>query len=173
MNRTAAIAAIKALHGMTARHGFGEIRITFTVDEMMRREGIDRKAAIARCEDVAAYESDPESAVDTARAMLAVKPVAETVSAVGTIDLTPTWSGMLSTLRMLVENGNAEGRKTAWGELARMAALADQRNTFGETFGTLATVASETAHHVPAGTARDELDAAIAAAFTALNASVT
>ena len=153
---------------------------------MMRREGIDRKAAIARCEDVASYETDAESAVDTARAMAAVtapeptpEPAERTDEKGRTyIDLTPTWSGMLGTLRMLIENGDATGRKTAWAELVRMAALADERNEFAtilrgketisETLGNLATAANETAHNVPAGTARDELDAAIAAGFAAL-----
>lgn len=44
------------------------------------------------------------------------------------IDMTPTWAGMLSTLRMLAENGNATGRATAWAELARMAEAADKWN---------------------------------------------
>lgn len=51
--------------------------------------------------------------------------IAETVSA---IDMTPTWAGILPALRALIENSNAEGRRTAWAELERMAALADERN---------------------------------------------
>lgn len=51
--------------------------------------------------------------------------IAETVS---TIDMTPTWAGILPALRALIENSNAEGRRTAWAELERMAALADERN---------------------------------------------
>lgn len=43
-----------------------------------------------------------------------------------TIDLTPTWEQILPTLLMLLENGNAEGRKTARTELARMARIADE-----------------------------------------------
>lgn len=46
----------------------------------------------------------------------------------GVIDMTPTWAGMLPTLRMLVENGSAEGRRIAWEELGKAAALADERN---------------------------------------------
>jgi hypothetical protein len=48
--------------------------------------------------------------------------IAETVA---TIDMTPTWAGILPALRALIENSNAEGRRTAWAELERMAALAD------------------------------------------------
>lgn len=51
--------------------------------------------------------------------------IAETVE---TIDMTPTWAGILPALRALIENSNAEGRRTAWAELGRMAALADERN---------------------------------------------
>ena len=47
---------------------------------------------------------------------------------VETIDCTPTWAGILPALLALIENGSAEGRRTAREELARMAALADERN---------------------------------------------
>lgn len=42
------------------------------------------------------------------------------------IDLTPTWSGMLPLLLANIESGSFEGRKAAEGELRRMAALADK-----------------------------------------------
>lgn len=45
-----------------------------------------------------------------------------------TIELMPTWAGLLPMLLMLLENGNAEGRKTAREELARMAQAADRWN---------------------------------------------
>lgn len=51
--------------------------------------------------------------------------ISETVR---TIDMTPTWAGILPALRALIENSNPEGRRTAWAELERMAALADERN---------------------------------------------
>lgn len=44
---------------------------------------------------------------------------------IGTIDLTPTWEEILSTLLVLIENGDAKGRATARAELTRMAKLAD------------------------------------------------
>lgn len=44
------------------------------------------------------------------------------------IDMTPTWAAMESTFRLLIENGNAEGRRTAWGEIAKALRLADERN---------------------------------------------
>lgn len=99
----------------------------------------------------------------------------ETVSAspvqigtVKTIDLTPTWSGILPTLLLLLQSGNMEGKATAAAELRKMAKLADNRNTAATALGNLTTAANETAHCVPAGMARDELDAAIAAGFAAL-----
>lgn len=42
-----------------------------------------------------------------------------------TIDLTPTWQGMLPLLLALVESGGEEGRKVATEELRNMAKLAD------------------------------------------------
>lgn len=45
---------------------------------------------------------------------------------IGTIDLTPTWSGILPTLIALMVDGNEKGRITALGELQKMAQLADR-----------------------------------------------
>jgi hypothetical protein len=44
------------------------------------------------------------------------------------IDLTPTWSGILPALLLVLESGTAEGRKMVREELVRMAAAADQAN---------------------------------------------
>jgi hypothetical protein len=45
---------------------------------------------------------------------------------VKTIDVTPTWSGMLPVLLYLVENATtAEAKNTAYTELSRMAEMAD------------------------------------------------
>lgn len=44
---------------------------------------------------------------------------------VGTIDMTPTWEGLLPGLLLAIENGTAEGRRIAREELARMAQVAD------------------------------------------------
>lgn len=43
-----------------------------------------------------------------------------------TIDCTPTWSGILKYYLVILEDGNAEGKKIAKKELARMAELADK-----------------------------------------------
>ena len=45
-----------------------------------------------------------------------------------TIDLTPTWSGILPGLLAVIENGTGEGRQMARVELARMAQAADKYN---------------------------------------------
>ena len=43
-----------------------------------------------------------------------------------TIDMTPTWAGLLPVLLYLVENATtAEARNTAYTELSRMAEMAD------------------------------------------------
>ncbi|NOU47374.1 MAG: hypothetical protein HOO86_09960 [Bacteroidales bacterium] len=41
------------------------------------------------------------------------------------IDVTPTWAAMVPTFLLIIDNGNADGRKTVEGELFRMAKLAD------------------------------------------------
>ena len=50
-----------------------------------------------------------------------------------TIDLTPTWAGVLPILIAGIENGNAEGRKIAIEELKRMAGAADSVLIAGKT----------------------------------------
>jgi hypothetical protein len=42
------------------------------------------------------------------------------------IDVTPTWEQIVSTLVLLLTNGNAEARKFAQEEMTRMAKLADK-----------------------------------------------
>lgn len=63
---------------------------------------------------------------------------AANVESLRVIDMTPTWAGILPTLRALIENGNPEGRRTAWAELEKMARLADERNRMAESFAELA-----------------------------------
>jgi hypothetical protein len=46
-----------------------------------------------------------------------------------TIDLTPTWLGILPALVALITDGDAEGRRGAQEELRRMAGLADAHVT--------------------------------------------
>jgi hypothetical protein len=43
-----------------------------------------------------------------------------------TIDLTPTWAGMLPALLAVLEGGTDEGRDLARAELVRMAEIADR-----------------------------------------------
>ncbi len=45
---------------------------------------------------------------------------------IGTIDLTPTWSGVLPVLLAALTEGTEEGRRLAKIELARMARIADE-----------------------------------------------
>ena len=45
-----------------------------------------------------------------------------------TIDITPTWRGLLPYFFLALENGNTEGRKIAREELAKMARAADLYN---------------------------------------------
>lgn len=65
----------------------------------------------------------------TATSDLAALPV-ETVTeapmeAARTIDVTPSWEGLLPAFLALIENGTSEGRAIAVAELTRMARLAD------------------------------------------------
>jgi hypothetical protein len=45
---------------------------------------------------------------------------------VETIDCTPTWEGVLPALLAVIQDGNAEGKRTAIAELRNMAKAADQ-----------------------------------------------
>jgi hypothetical protein len=94
---------------------------------------------IEKAESLAAYESDAESALATGLAVaetgLQPAPAAADEAAPEAdkpgreyIDMTPTWAAMESTFRLLIENGNAEGRRTAWAEIAKALRLADERN---------------------------------------------
>jgi len=56
----------------------------------------------------------------------------EKVEIAGTIDCTPTWSGILAMLLYAYENSNEKGRKIASGELARMAEAADKYNALAK-----------------------------------------
>lgn len=87
------------------------------------------------------------------------------------IDMTPTWAAMESTFRLLIENGNAEGRRTAWAEIAKALRLADEWNAMAKAIYALSIVANETAHctYEPGTMARDEMDSALAAAFDLLD----
>lgn len=42
-----------------------------------------------------------------------------------TLDLTPTWAGLVPAFLLVLDKGNREGRAAIESELARMAALAD------------------------------------------------
>lgn len=90
----------------------------------------------------------------------------------GTIDLTPTWAGMGATLRMLADNGDAEGQATAWAEIGKALRLADERNAMATALSNLATVLNETGALESIGPVgdmcRDEADLALEAAWEAL-----
>ncbi len=98
MNRTTTIAAIKALPGMTARCVDGEYRVTYTRDEMMRREPMVSVQEInTRIEAVACYTNDASDALNTARAMASAPPPWERAQWDGKKLLNgggpPLWSG--------------------------------------------------------------------------------
>lgn len=72
MNRTATLAAIKALPGMTARYDryASEYRVTFTADALAAMmPSASHAERRQRAEDLAAYASDADDALGTARAM--------------------------------------------------------------------------------------------------------
>lgn len=48
------------------------------------------------------------------------------IKAIKTLDMTPTWEGVLPVYLMAWTDGNAKGRAAASSELLRMAQLADK-----------------------------------------------
>lgn len=131
-----------------------------------------------------AFGDTPEAARNALLAKEADAP-AETISdepaagglpeikVTGTIDLTPKWAGLIRVFVAAIRDGTDEGRRIAIDELNRLAAFADEMNarpTDDETaerirlLEAVAVVANETAHCIPPGMARDEMNAALAAA---------
>lgn len=118
----------------------GDFRVTFTQAAIAAAfPAMTRAELIEKAESLAAYESDAESALATGLAMAetGLQPAPATADEAAPeadkpgreyIDMTPTWAAMESTFRLLIENGNAEGRRTAWGEIAKALRLADERN---------------------------------------------
>lgn len=147
MNASVTLSAAKAAlaeraPGITLRKAEGgDFRVTFTLDAIAAAfPGMTRPELIEKAESLAAYESDAESALATGLAMAetGLQPAPATAEAAPApeadkpgreyIDMTPTWAAMESTFRLLIENGNAEGRRTAWAEIAKALRLADERN---------------------------------------------
>lgn len=118
----------------------GDFRVTFTQQAIAAAfPAMTRAELIEKAESLAAYESDADSALATGLAMAetGLQPAPATADEAAPeadkpgreyIDMTPTWAAMESTFRLLIENGNAEGRRTAWGEIAKALRLADERN---------------------------------------------
>jgi hypothetical protein len=118
----------------------GDFRVTFTQAAIAAAfPAMTRAELIEKAESLAAYESDAESALATGLAMAetGLQPAPATADEAAPeadkpgreyIDMTPTWAAMESTFRLLIENGNAEGRRTAWAEIAKALRLADERN---------------------------------------------
>lgn len=147
MNASLTLSAAKAAlaaraPGITLRKAEGgDFRVTFTLDAIAAAfPAMTRAELIEKAESLAAYESDAESALATGLAMAetGLQPAPATAEAAPApeadkpgreyIDMTPTWAAMESTFRLLIENGNAEGRRTAWAEIAKALRLADERN---------------------------------------------
>lgn len=118
----------------------GDFRVTFTQAAIAAAfPAMTRAELIEKAESLAAYESDAESALATGLVMAetGLQPAPATADEAAPeadkpgreyIDMTPTWAAMESTFRLLIENGNTEGRRTAWAEIAKALRLADERN---------------------------------------------
>lgn len=128
--------------GITIRkEDCGEYRVTFTQEAIAAAfPGMTRAERIEKAESLASYDSDICGAYETGKAMFrtglnpaTVEPEAPAASEADKpgreyIDMTPLWAEMESTFRLLIENGNAEGRRTAWAEIGKALRLADERN---------------------------------------------
>lgn len=144
--------------GITLRKAEGgDFRVTFTQAAIAAAfPAMTRAELIEKAESLAAYESDAESALATGLAMAetGLQPAPATAGAKPApeadkpgreyIDMTPTWAAMESTFRMVIENGNAEGRRTAWGEIAKALRLADERNELAKRLAAVESVLAGT-----------------------------
>lgn len=78
---------------------------------------------------------------------------------VETLDLTPTWAGLLPALLAVITDGNNEGRKTAKQELTRMAQAADNFNTLvKQEDHSFTVIAEDGTVSISVGTAQDVID---------------
>lgn len=115
--------AERAARAMAARYGVDVYDSTAEANRESRARLTVRANRLAQAEGMAAIAKAEQQAAN-----------ADTLRV---IDMTPTWAGILPTLRALIENGNPEGRRTAWAELEKMARLADERNRMAESFAEL------------------------------------
>lgn len=132
MTRKEAFAQIQAL-GCTARYSEGEYRVSINPMDISRVLGCSYREALAHNEAIACYDSDAESAVGNAAAMRKALDAQAAESAaparrVGTIDMTPTWRGVLPLLLAALEDGTETGKAMAREEFKRMADAADLWN---------------------------------------------
>jgi hypothetical protein len=177
----AAAPAAPALIAETSRAAYWRTQSGFVATLPGNALERDTGAGYARLDSLMLLKGESRETIEsTLRAeVLRLESVAR-AAPVRMIDLTPTWSGMVPTLRALIENGNAEGRRTAWAEIAKAAALADERNRLArieaaadlpETLWRLAMVCSESgALDAIEGMAGEESRAALAGAYAALEA---
>lgn len=169
MNRSQYLSAIRAIGpGLTARFTDGEFRVS--IDPAAIRAAypaLTYREAIERNESLAAYETDGDSALATAKALreswlrevaaidsdfgraakaeLSFSPATAEPEAreVETIDMTPTWAGIAGVYVLALECGTETGRAAARTEIARMAALADERNAFAARIAKAGKIARE------------------------------
>ena len=163
MNASVTLSAAKAAlaeraPGITLRKAEGgDFRVTFTLDAIAAAfPGMTRPELIEKAESLAAYESDAESALATGLAMAetGLQPAPATAEAAPApeadkpgreyIDMTPTWAAMAGTFRLVIENGNAEGRESMWQEIGRALALADERNAMAKRLAAVESVLAGT-----------------------------
>lgn len=100
-----------------------------TVWRGMARYSCARKGTVERDGKFYCHQHSPQ-AVEARRRERQARREAEkaaprTGEVVGTIDITPTWAGILPVLLAAIENGTPEGRRFAISELRRMAQIAD------------------------------------------------
>jgi hypothetical protein len=136
ITQKAAFAEIRALGFTVRKTEFGDYRVADA-----------SQLDLAKREAGAAYCSDLQEALDNARYVAAAKAApapapADIPPPANVIDCTPTWSAIIPLLRMAIENGSAKGQAIAWEEIARMAALADERNALAAAMSNLLDVMS-------------------------------
>lgn len=149
--------------GITIRkEDCGEYRVTFTQEAIAAAfPAMTRAERIEKAEALASYDSDICAAYETGKAMFrtglnpataeneapaATEAKADEADKPGReyIDMTPTWAAMAGTFRLVIENGNAEGRESMWQEIGRALALADERNAMAKRLAAVESVLAGT-----------------------------
>ena len=116
---------IKAAQTEFAAYGFTKIPLTESDLRLMFDLGVPAHLVYGIGCDVNAGVTLGTAIRTNFRAREANSVAEPEKTGVRTVDVTPTWSGLIPVFRVIVEDGTTEAGEAIWKEITRMAELAD------------------------------------------------